>query len=61
MAMMNALIGKETPAWVGVQSLPVVQSNVLESYKTVFKKRIHRRNLGMPARQPSRIATEAPH
>ena len=38
MAMMNALIGKETPAWVGVQSLPVVQSNVLESYKTVFKK-----------------------
>ena len=38
MAMMNALIGKDTPAWVGVQSLPVVQSNVLESYKTVFKK-----------------------
>ena len=38
MAMMNALIGKETPGWVGVQSLPVVQSNVLESYKTVFKK-----------------------
>ena len=26
------------PAWVGVQSLPVVQSNVLESFKTVFKK-----------------------
>ena len=38
MAMMNALIGKTTPAWVGVQSLPVVQSNVLESFKTVFKK-----------------------
>lgn len=38
LAMMNALIGKETPAWIGVQSLPVVQSNVLESYKTVFKK-----------------------
>jgi ribose transport system substrate-binding protein len=38
MAMMNALVGKATPAWVGVQSLPVVQSNVLESYKTVFKK-----------------------
>jgi ribose transport system substrate-binding protein len=38
MAMMNALIGKTPPAWVGVQSLPVVQSNVLESYKTVFKK-----------------------
>ena len=38
LAMMNALLGKETPAWVGVQSLPVTQSNVLESYKTVFKK-----------------------
>ncbi|MFB9261873.1 substrate-binding domain-containing protein [Bradyrhizobium erythrophlei] len=38
MAMMNALIGKATPAWIGVQSLPVVQSNVLESYQTVFKK-----------------------
>jgi ribose transport system substrate-binding protein len=38
MAMMNALLGKPTPAWVGVQSLPVVQSNVLESFKTVFKK-----------------------
>lgn len=38
MAMMNALIGKETPPWIAVQSLPVVQANVLESYKTVFKK-----------------------
>ncbi|WP_051383179.1 substrate-binding domain-containing protein [Bradyrhizobium sp. WSM3983] len=38
MAMMNALLGKETPGWIGVQSLPVTQSNVLESYKTVFKK-----------------------
>jgi ribose transport system substrate-binding protein len=38
MAMMNALIGKTPPAWIGVQSLPVVQANVLESYKTVFKK-----------------------
>ncbi|WP_315837519.1 substrate-binding domain-containing protein [Bradyrhizobium prioriisuperbiae] len=38
MVMMNALLGKPTPAWIGVQSLPVVQSNVLESYKTVFKK-----------------------
>lgn len=37
-AMMKALIGQTPPAWVGVQSLPVVQSNVLESYKTVFKK-----------------------
>jgi ribose transport system substrate-binding protein len=38
MAMMKALIGQTPPAWIGVQSLPVVQGNVLESYKTVFKK-----------------------
>jgi ribose transport system substrate-binding protein len=38
MAMMKALIGQTPPAWIGVQSLAVVQSNVLESYKTVFKK-----------------------
>jgi ribose transport system substrate-binding protein len=38
LAMLNALLGKETPAWVGVQSLPVTQANVLESFKTVFKK-----------------------
>ena len=38
LAMMGALIGKSPPAWVGVQSLPVVQANVLEGYKTVFKK-----------------------
>ncbi|WP_413992507.1 substrate-binding domain-containing protein [Labrys okinawensis] len=38
LAMMKALIGQTPPAWVGVQSLPVVQSNVLESYKTVFHK-----------------------
>jgi ribose transport system substrate-binding protein len=38
LAMMKALIGQTPPAWIGVQSLPVVQSNVLESYKTVFKK-----------------------
>lgn len=38
MAMMKALLGQTPPAWIGVQSLPVVQSNVLESYKTVFKK-----------------------
>jgi ribose transport system substrate-binding protein len=37
-AMMKALIGQTPPAWIGVQSLPVVQSNVLESYKIVFKK-----------------------
>jgi ribose transport system substrate-binding protein len=38
LAMMKSLVGGTPPAWVGVQSLPVVQSNVLESYKTVFKK-----------------------
>jgi ribose transport system substrate-binding protein len=38
LAMMKALVGQTPPAWVGVQSLPVVQSNVLEAYKTVFKK-----------------------
>ena len=38
LAMMKALVGGIPPAWVGVQSLPVVQSNVLEGYKTVFKK-----------------------
>ena len=37
-AMMKALIGETVPAWVGVQSLPVVQGTVLEGYKTVFKK-----------------------
>ena len=37
-AMMKALIGETVPAWVGVQSLPVVQATVLEGYKTVFKK-----------------------
>ena len=38
LAMMKALVGQTPPAWVGVQSLPVVQSTVLEGYKTVFKK-----------------------
>jgi ribose transport system substrate-binding protein len=38
LAMMKALLGKTPPAWVGVQSLPVIQANVMESYKTVFKK-----------------------
>ncbi len=38
LAMIKALVGKEPPAWVGVQSLPVTQSNVVEGYKTVFKK-----------------------
>ena len=37
-AMMKALIGETVPAWIGVQSLPVVQSTVLEGYKAVFKK-----------------------
>lgn len=38
MAMMKSLIGQTPPAWIGVQSLPVVQATVLEAYKTVFKK-----------------------
>jgi ribose transport system substrate-binding protein len=38
LAMLKALVGKTPPAWVGVQSLAVVQANVLGSYKTVFKK-----------------------
>lgn len=38
LAMMKALVGQTPPAWVGVQSLPVVQSTVIEGYKTVFKK-----------------------
>ena len=37
-AMMKALIGETVPAWIGVQSLPVVQATVLEGFKTVFKK-----------------------
>jgi hypothetical protein len=37
-AMMKALIGQTPPARIGVQSLPVVQSNVLGSYKIVFRK-----------------------
>ncbi len=37
-AMMKALIGETVPAWIGVQSLPVVQGSVLEGYRTVFKK-----------------------
>ncbi len=38
LAMVKALIGEQPPAWIGVQSLPVVQSNLLEGYKTVFHK-----------------------
>jgi ribose transport system substrate-binding protein len=37
MALMNAMIGNETPAWVGVKSLAVIQSNLLESYREVWK------------------------
>ena len=59
MAMMNALIGKETPAWVGVQSLPVVQSNVLESYQDRVQEgsaagadgRLQRRQAGLQLEQ----------
>jgi ribose transport system substrate-binding protein len=38
MAMMKALIRQTPPARISVHSLTVVQSNVLESYKTVFRK-----------------------
>ena len=38
LAMIKALVGQTPPAWIGVQSLPVVQSTVIEGYKTVFKK-----------------------
>ncbi|WP_223256886.1 substrate-binding domain-containing protein [Arthrobacter globiformis] len=37
MAMVNALIGKKPPAWVGVKSLAVMQSNLLEAYGEVWK------------------------
>lgn len=36
-AMMNALIGKEPPAWVGVKSLAVMQSNLLKAYEEVWQ------------------------
>jgi ribose transport system substrate-binding protein len=38
LALMNALIGKTPPAWIGVPSLAVTQSNVNEAYRTVWKK-----------------------
>ena len=38
LAMMKALVRQTPPAWVGVQSLAVIQSNVLKGYKTVFKR-----------------------
>jgi ribose transport system substrate-binding protein len=34
---LKALLGQETPAWIGVRSLPVIQSNILDAYKTVWK------------------------
>ena len=38
LAMMHALIGKQPPAWIGVPSLSVMQSNINQAYKTVWKK-----------------------
>jgi ribose transport system substrate-binding protein len=38
LALMNALIGKTPPAWIGVPSLAVMQSNINEAYRTVWKK-----------------------
>ena len=37
-AVANSLLGKETPAWVGVLSLPVTPDNVMEAYREVFKQ-----------------------
>lgn len=39
LAALNALLGKKTPAWVGVQSLPVVQSNLVKAYQEVWKQK----------------------
>ena len=38
LAMMNALIGKTPPAWIGVPSLAVMQNNINDAYNTVWKK-----------------------
>ena len=38
LALMNALIGKTPPAWIGVPSLAVIQKNVLEAYQEVYKR-----------------------
>lgn len=38
LAALNALLGKKVPAWVGVQSLPVIQSNIEAAYKEVWKQ-----------------------
>jgi ribose transport system substrate-binding protein len=38
LALMNALIGKQPPAWIGVPSLAVTQSNINAAYRTVWKK-----------------------
>ena len=38
LAMVKALVGGQPPAWIGVQSLPVIQANLMEGYKTVFHK-----------------------
>lgn len=35
-AMMKTLIKEDPPAWIGVKALPVIESNVLEGYKTVW-------------------------
>ena len=38
LALMNALIGKTPPAWIGVPSLAVIQKNVLQAYEEVYKR-----------------------
>ena len=49
MAMMNALLGKETPAWIGVQSLPVVAVERAGILSRPCSRRSRRRNWPMPA------------
>lgn len=37
LAAANTLIGKETPAWVALPAIPVTPTNVLTSYKEIFR------------------------
>lgn len=36
LAMMHALIGKQPPPWIAIESLPVIQSNLIDAYKKVY-------------------------
>lgn len=37
-ALMLAMIGKDVPAWIGVPSLAVIQSNLLQAYQDAWQK-----------------------